>query len=177
MIQIRAGLFETNSSSTDSFSHNSKCYLPGTVSYIIKVHSDGMTEGKEANLSKYLCGWFKEHNYARNHKVATIKKLSEEDNLTTYEFFVEGEFNVTLAVYVTEFYAYRGGYQESDEYWAKTYTTETLKEKDSLLDNFRDYVDANAEDIEFDVIDIKEEQHLFDQKDIDANLFHNSKFL
>lgn len=173
MINIRLGLFETNSSSTNSFSHKNNAYVLGNMEFTVKVHSDIMDEEKEQHLCDYITKWLVEMDYAKNTKLVSIKKVSTKDNYTTYLLSIDAEYYLTLTIYVTEYYETHG-YSDPDEYWVQSLSSKLNKKDDSYLNSLNEYIDNNALDIEFKVVSFTKDNISFTKDELNKHLFEDN---
>lgn len=169
MIAIRHKCFETNSSSTSSFSYDSDENIFGTITFIIKVKSDVMTDEKVEELQSYLTGWLSKRGYAKNVNLVDSKLISEEDGLFTYRMVVSGKYQMNIKVYCREFMSHRYD-KEPDEYYVHDYRTQVKKNTKKLAEFFNTYIEKNSTDINFTLVDIVSENEDFDDDDLDAVL-------
>lgn len=183
MINIRFGIFETNSSSSDSFSHSNNCYIFGTMDFILKIKCDKNTHNIE-ELFNYFINWLNSKKYSKNAKLVSFKPINESDNdeISTYLIKVSGNFNLSINVYVTEYYKSSYGEQEPDKYWVESYCTDITKNKDTLVEQLTEYLEENYDNNTITIVELIKDNfdfnhnelkdHIWDRPQVDDDYFY-----
>lgn len=184
MINIRYGIFETNSSSEDSFSHSNNCFIFGTMDFMIKIKGNTNIE----EFCNQFINWLNTAKYSKNGKLVNFKLIneSENDEISTYLVSVSGYFNLSINVYVTTYYRSTYGQKEPDRYWVDDYYTKVTKNKDSLVEQLTEYLEKNYDNNTISIIElIKDnfdfnhnelEDHIWDKEDYDDYYDHFDQY-
>lgn len=173
MIKIRQSLFETNSSSTNSFSHSNDCCIPGTMSFILKVKCD-INDKLIEDLRNQFINWLNS-KYSKAAKIESFELTNESESgeISTYLIKTIGNFYIKINVYVRQFYKSSYGEQEPDEYWVKNYCTDVNKDNEVLTDLFREYLEQNYEGNVI-VVEVKKENSDFEQDELEKHIWEEN---
>lgn len=163
MLQARVGIFETNSSSADTFSHMTNGYVPSKFTFSITLF-DELSEEAKNQLKDCLTGWLNK-DYAKDTNI--IKMENNENDDGTYTIIVEAEtkLKLELAIIKREFYKTSFG-QEPSYYYVDTHKSYISKAtEDEIYDSLVDY--AQSKDWIVPIIDITIKEEVYEKKNIE----------
>lgn len=169
MINIRRGIFETNSSSTSSFSHSNNCFIFGTMDFMIKIKGNTNIE----EFFDQFINWLNTSKYSKKGKLLNFKLIneSENDEILTYLVSVSGYFDLSINVYVTTYFRSTYGGNEPDKYWINDYYTKVTKNKDFLVEQFTMYLEKNYDNNTISIIELINDNFDFNHNELEKHIW------
>ena len=163
MINIRNNMFETNSSSTSSFSYKSHMYAFGQIVIQLTINKTDLNEKDDENIIHTIFEQLKSYTYIHRNKTKNycIENKSVENDNTIYNIRITAYHHLDIDVYEK---AYLKNVGLPNKFFVHDFT---IRLEDNI-DLFMSSLNSYLEDMQ--VINVKIIKNDFELEDLDKHL-------
>lgn len=161
MIKIRNNMFETNSSSTSSFSYKSDIYAFGRVVIQLTINKTGLTEKDDKKIIDNIFERLKSYStyiHRTKTKKYYIENKSVENDNTIYNIRITAYHHLDIDVYEKEYLKNVG---LNNEFFVQDFTIKLEANIDSFVSSLNSYLE------DMQVINAKIIKNDFELEDLD----------